>query len=273
MAFHAPLPHLQGSFSLNRFQNALRTEDLGRSFIGRRTTTSTMEIAQRELDEGCPHGTLVFAEEQTQGQARLESRTWNSPPQGNLYLTLILRTSEESKWNVMMSLLPCSALALVAACRSEGVEAKIKWPNDVWAENRKLAGMIARHDGLGNFQLGIGINVNSEMSRVNTINAISVKEAAGRGIDRETFLANYLLSLEDLLKQSRERVLQMYTNEGLFKAGDKIYVHPHERGMDQPGYPAVVTGYSSSFELMVLNWPNTGDRTTLSPQEVSARPQ
>eukprot|EP01119_Soliformovum_irregulare_P019491 TRINITY_DN6183_c0_g1_i1.p1 TRINITY_DN6183_c0_g1~~TRINITY_DN6183_c0_g1_i1.p1 ORF type:complete len:162 (-),score=13.42 TRINITY_DN6183_c0_g1_i1:240-725(-) len=160
-----------------------------------------MNIAQREIDEGCPHGTIVLAEEQTRAQAGLESRTWNSLPQENLYMTLILRIHKDSALQVMSCLEPCSALSVVLTCQSEGIEAKVKWPNDVWVNNKKISGMIVRHDGLGNFQLGIGININSDMASQTSINAVSVREACGRRVDREKFLANYLLSLENPLKQ------------------------------------------------------------------------
>jgi biotin-(acetyl-CoA carboxylase) ligase len=89
---------------------------LGRSFIARRLTSTTMSIAHRELTEGCPHGTVVMAEEQLSGIANREFRTWASLPSGNLYVTVVLRLQEGR----MIYALQASALALVFACHKEG---------------------------------------------------------------------------------------------------------------------------------------------------------
>ncbi len=104
---------------------------------------------------------MVLAEAQTAGRGR-EQRAWHSQPRGNLYFSLVARSSD------MLSLLRLNTAACVAtaeACRALGVDAALKWPNDVWWRERrlKLAGMLVdSRAGAGAFSaiVGIGLNVN-----------------------------------------------------------------------------------------------------------------
>ncbi len=77
-------------FDAARFQQQLRTKHVGRYLTYRKTVTSTMELAKRDINEGAPSGTLILAETQTQGRGR-ESRPWSSEAKGNLYFSLIIR--------------------------------------------------------------------------------------------------------------------------------------------------------------------------------------
>lgn len=79
---------------MDEFKRLLRTRGLGRGrveYLPRVATT--MEVGARLLAEGAPHGSLVLAEEQVAPQARKPGRTWSSSPRGNLYVSLLLRTS------------------------------------------------------------------------------------------------------------------------------------------------------------------------------------
>jgi BirA family biotin operon repressor/biotin-[acetyl-CoA-carboxylase] ligase len=110
---------------------------------------STMEEARR-----FPPGTLVVAEAQTRGRGRAGHR-WESPP-GGLYMTLVLEPAPPAE---RLALPVAAALAArEALSRRFGVATRVKWPNDLLAGRRKIAGIIAEATG-ASVLLGAGVNV------------------------------------------------------------------------------------------------------------------
>jgi BirA family transcriptional regulator, biotin operon repressor / biotin---[acetyl-CoA-carboxylase] ligase len=122
---------------------------LGAPRLHLRTTTSTNERARELARAGAPHGTLVTAAEQSAGRGR-QGRTWSAPPGRALLLSLVLR-----EWPYLVPLVAALAVADVA-----GPQARVKWPNDVLLEGRKVAGILAEgRPQEGWLVLGIGLNV------------------------------------------------------------------------------------------------------------------
>jgi len=104
-----------------------------------RRTDSTNARARELAEAGAPHGTVVSADEQTAGRGR-QGRTWTAPPGKSLLYSAILRPLDERH-----RLLPLSAPLAVCETAEElapGTECAIKWPNDIWIDNRKLAGVL-----------------------------------------------------------------------------------------------------------------------------------
>jgi BirA family transcriptional regulator, biotin operon repressor / biotin---[acetyl-CoA-carboxylase] ligase len=123
---------------------------LGTPRLHLRRTDSTNERARRLASAGAPHGTLVTAAEQTAGRGR-QGRTWTAPPGRALLLSLVLRVEQPA-------LVPLAAG--VAAAETIGDHARIKWPNDVLVEGRKVAGVLVEgRPQEGWAVLGIGLNV------------------------------------------------------------------------------------------------------------------
>ena len=121
---------------------------LGRPRLHLRETTSTNDRARELAARGAPHGTIVTAGVQTAGRGR-QGRTWTAPPGSSLLLSLILRSSDE--------LLPLRAGLAVADLA--GPAARVKWPNDVLVDGRKLAGILAEaRPQEGWTVVGIGLN-------------------------------------------------------------------------------------------------------------------
>jgi BirA family biotin operon repressor/biotin-[acetyl-CoA-carboxylase] ligase len=124
------------------------------------STTSTNDEARALAASGAPDGTVVVAEHQTAGRGRL-GRTWHSPAGRGLYLSVLLRPEEAPDRLGRYTL-----AAAVAVCRACGAAAKttsvgIKWPNDILAGGRKLAGILAEvRSGPSASELVIGIGVN-----------------------------------------------------------------------------------------------------------------
>ena len=112
-------------------------------------TTSTQQEARRLIAEGkAEYGDIVVANEQTAGRGRF-GRTWISPS-GGLYATVILPSDP------LISLK--AGLAIVRVLRSVGINAGLKWPNDVLVEGRKIAGVLIETDG-DHSLVGIGLNL------------------------------------------------------------------------------------------------------------------
>jgi BirA family transcriptional regulator, biotin operon repressor / biotin---[acetyl-CoA-carboxylase] ligase len=122
-----------------------------------RRTESTNARARELVEAGAPHGTVVTADEQTAGRGR-QGRTWTAPPGKALLYSAVLRPLDERHL-----LLPLSVPLAVCEAAEElepKVECKVKWPNDIWIEGRKLAGVLIEakpQDGWA--VIGIGLNL------------------------------------------------------------------------------------------------------------------
>jgi BirA family biotin operon repressor/biotin-[acetyl-CoA-carboxylase] ligase len=116
--------------------------------VHHRVADSTNERAKALAEAGASHGTLVTADEQTAGRGR-QGRAWVAPPGSALLMSLILRPPPES--------LPLAAA--VAVAEAVPVDCRIKWPNDVLVDDRKLAGILVEgRPQEGWAVLGIGLN-------------------------------------------------------------------------------------------------------------------
>src|SRR3954470_17203992 len=113
------------------------------------TIGSTNERARELADQGAAHGTLVTAAEQTSGRGR-QGRSWATPAGTAIAASLVLTEFDD--------LLPLRAGLAVADV--VGPNALVKWPNDVWVDGRKVAGILAESRSEPRWAvLGIGVNV------------------------------------------------------------------------------------------------------------------
>jgi BirA family biotin operon repressor/biotin-[acetyl-CoA-carboxylase] ligase len=165
---------------------------LGRPRAHWRVTDSTNERARELAAAGAPHGTLVTADEQTAGRGR-QGRSWSAPPGSAVLMSLVLRDLRPD--------LPLAAA--VAVCEAlPRLEARIKWPNDVWVEGRKLAGILVEgRPQEGWAVLGIGLNVATEefpdeLREIATSLRIATGEAPPVADVLEALLAGLSASLE-----------------------------------------------------------------------------
>ncbi|MFT7621882.1 MAG: BirA family biotin operon repressor/biotin-[acetyl-CoA-carboxylase] ligase [Myxococcota bacterium] len=121
--------------------------------------TSTNDEAGRLADEGAAHGTVVTADEQTAGRGR-GGRSWFSPANGNIYLSVIWRPIGSLERVPQLTLQ--AAVAVHRAVADLGGEPQLKWPNDVFVDGRKCAGVLSelRIGAHGPAVIvGIGLNV------------------------------------------------------------------------------------------------------------------
>ncbi|HEX5762309.1 MAG TPA: biotin--[acetyl-CoA-carboxylase] ligase [Solirubrobacterales bacterium] len=122
-----------------------------------RLTDSTNQRARDLVEAGAPHGTVVTAEEQSAGRGR-QGRVWTAPAGKGLLYSAILRPLDER--HLLLPLIVPLAICEAAEALRPGITCQIKWPNDVWLEERKLAGILIEakpQDGWA--VIGIGLNL------------------------------------------------------------------------------------------------------------------
>lgn len=185
-------------------QYDLGTRVLGKRVIFYETIGSTMDAAFRLGIEGAPEGTVICADGQTQGKGRL-GRTWSSPKGKGIYISVILRPPLPPADVAQLTLM--SAVAVCEAVKEmTGIAAKIKWPNDLLAGDRKFAGILtelsAEMDRVRFVVAGIGINVSAPLSAL-PAHATSLKNETKMKISRVELAQEILRRLEhwyDILK-------------------------------------------------------------------------
>lgn len=143
----------------------LNTKIIGGKIISYQTCPSTMDVASKLAEDRAPEGTIVTADSQTEGRGRL-GRKWQSPPEGGIYLSIILRPDIPLGEIPLITLL--AAVAIVRAIRkSTHLEAMIKWPNDILINNKKIAGILtelkAETDKIKFVIVGLGVNVKTSL--------------------------------------------------------------------------------------------------------------
>ena len=170
---------------------------LGRPRLHLRTVDSTNERAKALAAAGAPHGTAVTAGEQTAGRGR-GGRSWVTPPGHGLALSLVLREHDE--------LLPLRAGLAVADVA--GPAARMKWPNDVLVDGRKVAGVLVEaRPADGWAVLGIGLNVAVDPATLPP-DAAAVAGTLGRDpAELEAALTELLAALEHRLAEPPADVL------------------------------------------------------------------
>lgn len=123
-------------------------------------TGSTQATALAMAAAGAPEWTLVAAGHQTDGRGRID-RSWEDAPGRALLISIVLRPQVAPELGGLLSLL--AGTALVRACREVGQQATCKWPNDVLAGDRKVAGILAESVLTGgrfeHVVLGVGVNL------------------------------------------------------------------------------------------------------------------
>ena len=181
----------------------LNTHELGQTLHCSEELPSTNDRARELADTGAAHGEVVVAESQTAGRGR-RGRAWASPAGRNLYLSVILRPNLPPQRAPELTLV--ASVAACDACRKAGVEAGIKWPNDLLVGGRKVAGILtelsAEPDLVHWVVLGIGVNLNSgsgdfpaDLRGV----ATSLSIERGQPVPRALFAAALLSELEQWL--------------------------------------------------------------------------
>jgi BirA family biotin operon repressor/biotin-[acetyl-CoA-carboxylase] ligase len=200
--------------------------------------STNLEAAQR-AGKGAPEGLCVVAGEQTAGRGRLE-REWVSPKGAGLYFSIVLRPRfEQSAW-ALISLMAAVAVyeALHDSC---GLQADIKWPNDVLADEKKLCGILAETVETSEGRavvVGIGINLtNHAFPESLEKTATSVEAATGQHPDVEVVLEALVASLGKYYQVLQDPdgagvIVREWSRRSTFASGKRIRVTSGDETID-----------------------------------------
>ncbi|MGI6160561.1 MAG: biotin--[acetyl-CoA-carboxylase] ligase [Christensenellales bacterium] len=241
----------------------LNAEEIGKEIIFLPEVDSTnLETKRRSELE---HGAVIMAGEQTCGRGRL-GRGWVSEPGTGVYMTLFLKPKLPPH-DIPALAIPAS-LSVVRAMHAFGIEAGIKWPNDIIYKGKKLCGILLEMStDMSEVEyalIGIGINVKKSKDRPDT--AISMEEAGYAAIDVPQAAAAVINSFEPLYKQfaagNTQDMMEEYAACSLTL--QKTVVIKTPKGQ----YEAKAVGITKDGALEVLR---EGRRETVVAGEVSVR--
>ncbi|HEX3682232.1 MAG TPA: biotin--[acetyl-CoA-carboxylase] ligase [Bryobacteraceae bacterium] len=208
------------------------------------TLGSTMAEATRLATSGAPHGTIVLADEQTQGVGRL-GRAWQSQSEVGIYCSILLRLPLAPASLPVASLL--LGLATVEAVqKSTQLACDLRWPNDVLINERKVAGILT-HLVDACIVAGIGINVNQAVMPTGfRTPATSLRmESDGRVQSREEIVANLLESLDVfcsmLTTEGTPSILRIFSSASSYAINRRVIVEESgarglTAGLDENGF-------------------------------------
>lgn len=258
-------------FSKEKIENRMKTECLGRPVVYYEETDSTNVRVRQLAKEGAAHGTLVVADRQNDGKGR-RGRNWDSPAGKNIYMTLLLRPEMEAAAAPMLTLVMAFSAA-EAIEEKEGLQAKIKWPNDLVIGTKKICGILtemsADRNGVNYVMIGVGINTNIAAFREELRDkATSLSLEKGGTVDRAELIAGIIgkfeKNYEQFLHAKDLSFMQERYNEMLVNRNREVRVL-------EPGdeYNAYALGINETGELLVKK--ENGEEEAVFAGEVSVR--
>ena len=210
---------MDGAAALSgKLAELLTTQRLGRLAHVFESLGSTQDQARSEAQDGAPDGTLVWALEQSAGRGRMDRR-WSSRRGTGLWFSVVLRPEGDPSAAALLGLAAGVGVARALQAPTAGA-VRLKWPNDVLLQGRKLAGILAEaetHDGLVRFViLGVGVNLDpgpegfpSEIAD----RAAALSEAHSGSVDAANLMATLLGEIEkaiDIARSEPEKLRQAW---------------------------------------------------------------
>lgn len=199
------------------------------------TLDSTMTAASRLGQEGCAHGTVVVADEQTGGVGR-HGRSWYSEKGTGLYVSIVLRIPQPVPV-IMLAL----GLAAHDAIAKTGLEPDLRWPNDVLVDGKKCCGVIAQLEN-GAIIAGIGINV-SQTEFPSEFEATSLL-LTGAKATREDVLAALIEAVDIYCAKPPAEIVRLFEASSTYALGRRVHVEEGDfqgvtQGLDSNGFLTV----------------------------------
>lgn len=187
----------------------LNTSFVGRKVVFREIVDSTQNLALSLADKPDSHGTVVIAEQQKSGRGR-QKRKWLSP-KGGIWLSVVLKPQIPISRTTLLSFV--AALAVCDAIKSTGLDARLKWPNDVMISGRKVAGILldvsAEVDEINYVVIGVGINSNIDAQAISAcldgMKITSISDDLGHPINRLELTRALLENLEHYYLEMERR--------------------------------------------------------------------
>ncbi|MBQ8617005.1 MAG: biotin--[Clostridia bacterium] len=196
-----------------KIQRGLTAKWAGCEIVYFEETDSTNRQARMLAREGARHGTLVIADTQSAGRGR-RGRGWISPVGEGIFMSLILRPqtppSEVAKLSLTLALAVSRAIE-----RETGLDARIKWPNDIVIGGRKVCGLLLEMDAtaekVDSIVAGVGINVHQRVFDEEIAHtASSLDLLAGGRVSRSAIIRAFLEEFERAMALSDEEMMDAY---------------------------------------------------------------
>lgn len=250
---------------------AEKTTWAGQNIFYYKEIDSTNIQAKRLGEDGKPHGTLVLADRQSDGRGR-RGKTWSSPPNENIYMTLLLRPGFEPAKAPMLTLVMAHSVAK-ALKKVTDLDVQIKWPNDIIVQGKKLVGILTEMSTEIEFIhyviIGVGININlCEFPEEIKSMATSLRMEMGKRIKRAPIIVEIMKQFEQdyeqFLKDGDLSSIQEEYNYLLVNRNREIRV----LGVQKP-YKAIACGINRMGELLIQK--EDGTKETIYAGEVSVR--
>ena len=232
-------------------QEQLTTKDIGRVIIHKEITTSTNSLAKENAYNSC--GTVFVADKQTFGRGR-NGKTWVSDDDNGLWMSILLKPdlSLESASGITL----VAGLAIIKAIKElADVDVKIKWPNDIVLNNKKLCGILCEMS-TQNYQLnyvvcGIGINLTTKefQGEIREI-ACSLFSETGKIFSHQEVLCAILNKFEPIyleyMKNGFKNLIEEYKKHCITLNREVVIEESGEKII------AKATGITPKGELVVL---------------------
>jgi BirA family transcriptional regulator, biotin operon repressor / biotin---[acetyl-CoA-carboxylase] ligase len=190
-------------------QARLPAGTLGSQVLVFEETSSTNDVVERMAPSQVGEGLVVFAESQTKGRGR-HGRTWISPRGKGLWFSVLLRPKFKPAAAARITVAASVAVAH-AIQKTTGLDARIKWPNDVTIGGKKVAGILtelrAEGDEIGAAILGIGIDVNCRLEEIPAVIATSLLIETGQSQDRLVLAVQVLSALDHFYRADFDMVV------------------------------------------------------------------
>jgi len=234
--------------------------------------SSTNDEALRWIADGAPDLALVIAEEQTQGRGRFDRR-WVTRPETSLAFSLILTSTFTEAHNIPLYA-PLGGIAVQEAVKNmSGLDARIKWPNDVLLNDRKFCGILVeaawQGTDLQGVVMGIGINV-SEGSlpdpELQNFPATYLESACGFQVDRFELLKNIINAIDRWRPELGTASFMHRWEENLAFRGDWVRIEHSEKS----SIIGKEVGIDPSGRLILMN--DNGQKTLIEIGDVHLRP-
>lgn len=187
----------------DQIEDGLGTKRVGRRIAVWNRVGSTNDLAAQAARSAANEGLVVLAEEQTAGRGR-RGRSWAAPPRTSVLMSALLFPPESLADPAWLTALGAVAVAEVVTAWT-GHDARIKWPNDVRVDGRKIAGILVER-GAGAV-VGIGLNANldrDELPPELRETATSLRILLGSRIDRSELVQDLIRRLDHLYEGARE---------------------------------------------------------------------
>ena len=199
-------------FSYTTISKSLATTKFGHPLYYYDSTGSTNNEAKTHALNGEPEGTLIVANEQIAGRGRFDRR-WFTPKGSGLAVSFILRSKLSNPEISQIPLLGglATAYAIEQLCN---ISPKLKWPNDIWIEQKKIAGILVETsytENLPEWQiLGVGVNVNSRPLEVTnpSYDASCLADIIGHKVDRVNLLQQLVHNVGLLYNQLEQNSIR-----------------------------------------------------------------